>query len=123
MSRWLNVWHESAARRELASLADRLGHAGLRLGSLAPGLLAAVDQHAASVRDILTLSGGRVSAAELAGYARGVQDVAAESGWRLPGHASWTPDWVSLRLIAVCLLAVAAPVVVAGGDADPLLFF
>ncbi|WP_106180302.1 DUF6401 family natural product biosynthesis protein [Prauserella shujinwangii] len=117
MSGWLHVWHESAARRELASLADRLSRAGVGLGALTPGLLARVDQHAAAVRDILAFSGGRVDVVELAGYARGVQDVAAESGWQSAGT-----DWFALRLAAVCLLAVAGPVLLPGTGLDPSLF-
>ncbi|PXY19065.1 DUF6401 family natural product biosynthesis protein [Prauserella muralis] len=119
MSWLLRAWQESAARRELAALADRLGSAGLSLSALAPGLLATVDQHAAAVRDILALSGSHVGPVELAGYARGVQDGSGTSaGWRPePG------DWVTLRLAAVCLLAAAGTVVVNSGDVDPLLFF
>ncbi|MFF5992722.1 DUF6401 family natural product biosynthesis protein [Prauserella flavalba] len=119
----LNAWHESAAKRELSALADRLSRVGLAVGGLAPGLLASVDQHAAAVRDILTLSGGRVGAVELAGYARGIQDAATESGWHPPLRDGWDADWVTLRLVAVCLLAAAGTVAVAGGDVDPLLFF
>jgi uncharacterized protein DUF6401 len=119
----LDRWQESAARRELSLLAERLlGRAGLTLSGLAPGLLAVVDQHAAAVRDILTLGGSRLGVVELAEYARGIQDAAADSGWRLPDGSSWMSDWVVQRLIAVCLLAVAGPVLVAG-DPDPLLPF
>jgi hypothetical protein len=119
----LNMWQESAARRELSLLTEwLLGRAGMTLGGLAPGLLAVVDQHAAAVRDILTLGGSRVGVVELAGYARGVQDAAADSGWRTPDGDRWTSDWVVQRLIAVCLLAVAGPVMVVG-DGDPLPFF
>ena len=123
MSWLLNKWQESAARRELSLLAERLlGRAGMTLSGLAPDLLAAVDQHAAAVRDILTLGGSRVGVIELAGYARGIQDAATDLGWRTPDEDSWTSDWVVQRLIAVCLLAVAGPVIVAV-DGDPLPFF
>ncbi|MGH3520137.1 MAG: DUF6401 family natural product biosynthesis protein [Haloechinothrix sp.] len=122
----LNAWQESAARRELAWLAERMCMPAP--GTLwAPALLAAVDQHAAAVRDILLLSGGQVGPIELAGYARGVQDVATENGWRRPwlgDGETVAHDWVSLRLAAVCLLAVAGTVAVAiTGDADPLPYF
>jgi hypothetical protein len=118
----LNMWQESAARHELSLLAERLlGHTGMTLGGLAPELLAVVDQHAAAVRDILTLGGSRVGVIELAGYAHGIQDAATDSGWRTPEGDSWTSDWVVQRLIAVCLLAVAGPIMVAG-DCDPLTF-
>ncbi|MBK1788266.1 DUF6401 family natural product biosynthesis protein [Prauserella cavernicola] len=121
---WLsNAWHESASRRELAALSDRLSRVGLAASGLAPGLLATVDQHAAAIRDILALSGDRVGAIELAGYARGIQDVAEESGWQPPARGAFAGDWVSLRLLAVCLLATAGTVAVTSGDIDPLLFF
>ncbi|ASR36792.1 hypothetical protein BAY61_19325 [Prauserella marina] len=120
---WLSsAWHESAARRELTVLADRLRNAGLTPGGLSPGALATVDQHAAAVRDILTLSGGRAGPVELAGYARGVQDAARDSGWFLRKDESPNGDWISLRLIAVCLLATEGVTLVSGGDLDPLLF-
>lgn len=120
-----SAWLQSSARRELSSLAARLGLTGS--AAWAPGLLAAVDQHAAAVRDILTLSGNTVGTVDLAGYARGVEDVALGSGWQAtahPAHAGWATDWVNLRLAAVCMLAGVAGFVVAagGGDIDPLLF-
>lgn len=94
----------------------------------APALVATVDQHAAAVRDILMFSGDRVGTVELAGYARGIQDVAREAGWSPVPYAHgtrWASDWVNLRLAAVCLLAVAGTIAVAmaGGDADPSVFF
>lgn len=124
----LSTWYESAARRELASLADRLGVAVHAPQGWAPALVATVDQHAAAVRDILLLSGGQIGPVELAGYARGVQDVAHESGWQpkaRPGDDNWASDWVSVRLAAVCLLAVAGTVAVAfaSGETDPSVFF
>lgn len=106
---WLmTAWQESVARRELHALAERLG---MVAGGYPPGLLATIDQHAAAVRDILTLSGSTLGPLDLAGYARGVQDVAGESGWHPTAHsagagwARWGTDWVNLRLAAVCLLA------------------
>lgn len=126
---WLsNVWHESSARRELAALAERLGVAPQSTPGWAPALVAAVDQHAAAVRDILLFSGGRLGPIELVGYARGVQDVAIESGWQpapRSDDADWTTNWVNARLAAVCLLAAAGTVAVAvtGGEPDPSLFF
>ncbi|TDE12215.1 DUF6401 family natural product biosynthesis protein [Jiangella asiatica] len=110
----------TAAQRELASLADRLGMADL--SEWPAGRLAAVDQHAAAVRDILLLSGEDTGPAELANYARGIEDVAQERG-RAPGTPNWdAPDWVSLRLAGVSILAMADPAMasIAGGDVDPL---
>ncbi|MQA63621.1 MAG: hypothetical protein GEU86_19560 [Actinophytocola sp.] len=118
-----------AAGRELAALTERLGLRSLPdTSGWAPTLLAAVDQHAAAVRDILLLSSGSLGSVELAAYARGIQDVALEGPWR-PSHctkdADWGADWVNLRLAAVCLLAVAGTVAmtVGGGEAGPSLFF
>lgn len=129
MSWWLDAWRESGARSELTALAERLGLAGLPgTPGWAPALVAMVDQHAAAVRDILAASTGGVGVVELAGYARGVQDVAEKSGWRpapLQRDAGWDADWVTVRLAAVCLLAVAGTVTtaLAGGDGElPLLF-
>lgn len=123
---WLvNAWQDSAARRELASLAQSLGLGDLPVTSdFAPGLLAAADQHAAAVRDILLFSGDQVAVYALAGYARGVCDVAAEGGWQAESRASdpdWAAHWVNLRLMAVCLLATTGTVAVGvlDGDADP----
>lgn len=145
MMSWLpNAWYESAARRELSLLAQRLGlttpqvqegprpaasaPAGWTPEGWAPALLATVDQHAAAVRDILLLSNGRLGPVELVGYARGIQDVAAEEGWSPTPHsadAGWAANWVNVRLAAVCLLAAAGTVAVAmsGGEADPSVFF
>lgn len=122
---WLmHAWQESAARRELHALAERLGASA---GGYPPGLLATIDQHAAAVRDILAFSGATLGPMDLVGYARGVQDVATESGWHPTAHsagAGWAADWVNLRLAAVCLLAGigAVAVVTGGGEIDPLLF-
>lgn len=108
------------AKRELAVLAERLGLDGL--AEWPPGLLAAVDQHAAAVRDILVLTSGRAGVVELASYARGVQDAARERGWRPSGPVAVRADWVSLRLAGTCMVAMAssAMATIASGGADPL---
>ncbi|NUT91788.1 MAG: hypothetical protein HOY78_07125 [Saccharothrix sp.] len=94
-----------SARRFL----DRLGaEIGMATAVLAPvGVVAAIDQHAASVRDILAYGTPTAAAAILlAGYARGVLDEAATHGWTLPSIVEWTrADWTTLRLAAVCDLA------------------
>ncbi|NIK59070.1 DUF6401 family natural product biosynthesis protein [Kribbella shirazensis] len=96
---WLRIMRESAARRELAVLKDQL-LAGL--GAYSPALQAAIDQHAAAVRDILGLTAGSAGPVELAAYARGVQDSAAERGWRIDGAGD---DWVMVRLLATVSLS------------------
>jgi Family of unknown function (DUF6401) len=85
-------------------LAGEVGAAGLRRPAALPGLLAAVDQHAAEVRDSLT-GADRPEARTLLGYARGFVEAAIGRGW-LPGAAH--TDWESLRLAAVCLLMAQA---------------
>jgi len=91
-------------------LAGEAGQVGLARSGDSSGLRAAVDQHAAEVRDAL---GGRVSAGGLMSYARGFVDAAVARGWWPPhrvacGYADvdWLPelDWESLRLAAVCRL-------------------
>jgi len=101
---WLRTWWEAAAVRELAVLRAKLRGEGF--DGVGPHLRAAIDQHAAAVRDILALTAGRVGPVQLAAYSRGVQDVAADRGWR-PSRYSGAPDWVTLRLLAVCDLASA----------------
>lgn len=99
---WLKAWEESAAKRELMALGSQLKTEGY--GAMAPYLRAAMDQHAAAVRDILTMTAGQAGPIQLAAYARGIQDVAADRGWR-PGLYSGVPDWITLRLLAACDLA------------------
>jgi hypothetical protein len=71
-----------------------------------PGLIAAIDQHAAAVCDTLGPTSARLPAqrtvdrAELTDYVLGFNDVLAEQGWREPvGY-----DFATLRLTAICWL-------------------
>jgi len=104
---------EEAARKTLADLHEQFGTAGLAAAAALPGLAAAVDQHAAAVRDILAWgveqSAVVAGVVLLAGYARGVLDSARAQGWRTPAPATvpeWArADWVVLRLLGVCVLA------------------
>lgn len=104
---------EEPARRVLDRLNQQVGTAGLLAAAAVPGLVAVVDQHAAAVRDILTVgveSGAAVAGTVLlASYAQGVLDHLRERGepLRVPGDtAGWLrADWVSMRLVAVCALA------------------
>jgi hypothetical protein len=99
-------------------LAGEAGQASLARTASADGLRAAVDQHAAEIRDTL---GGRVSEGVLLHYARGFVEAAVARGWWPPHRRSphslggwpaaepggWPaaePDWESLRLAAVCRL-------------------
>ena len=96
---WLRALQEAGARRELAVLRERIMP---RFRSFEPALQAAVDQHAAAVRDILGLSVGSAGPVELAAYARGVRDTAADQGWTPTSTAA---DWVTIRLLAAVSLA------------------
>jgi Family of unknown function (DUF6401) len=104
---------ERSARRALDQLHEQLGTAGLVAAASAPGLAAVVDQHAAAIRDILTLgveSGAAVAGVVLlAGYAQGVQDHVRERGLQLTvptDKAGWLEvSWYHVRLLAVCSLA------------------
>jgi Family of unknown function (DUF6401) len=100
------------AQRWLADLMDQLGEAGLGAAATVPALLAAVDQHAASVRDILLLGvqGAAVAAGAvlLAGYAKGLLDQAGTDASRLRAAVgeSWDrADWLTVRVLAVCALS------------------
>jgi hypothetical protein len=106
----LGTWWEHSARRYLNELGERLGTAGLLAAAASPGVLAAIDQHSAAVRDILHFgvpgTAAVAGAVLLAGYARGVLDEAAAQGWTMPSVVDWsTADWTTLRLVAVCALA------------------
>lgn len=101
---------EFSAHRTLAHLQDRIGAPGMAAAAAVPGLLAEVDQHAAAVRDILTVgvSGPAKGVVLLAGYARGLLDQARDMGWSFgePPRSGWSGiDWVTVRLMAVCDLA------------------
>ena len=108
---------EWRAQRWLATLASRFGTEGLHVAAAVPRLGAAVDQHAAAVRDVLQQGvvqdggprpTGRVL---LAGYARGLLDRSGTSVDEVRGRAPlWIdPDWLTLRLLAVCALNRALP--------------
>jgi hypothetical protein len=104
----------SAARAALRSalacldeLTATVGACGLTAAAVSPGLLAAVDQHAAGVRDSLSADARPMTPVILAAYAEGVRDAALKHGWVPPaGEIDWTKnDWVLRRLLAVCRLA------------------
>jgi hypothetical protein len=100
-----------AAEVALTGWAERLGQAGLTAARTLPGLLAAVDRHAAEVRDALADRDGRVARTSLAAYADGVSDTAAQHGWdsSAPRGGDWSrASWPVVRLLAVCLLAEPA---------------
>jgi hypothetical protein len=103
---------ERHAQRWLAGLMDHVGAAGLAAAAAVPPLLAAVDQHAAGVRDILLFgvegSAAVAGAVLLAGYAKGLLDQAGTDGRRLRaavGEGWHRADWLTVRVLAVCALS------------------
>jgi hypothetical protein len=103
---------EQRAQRWLAGLMDQVGSAGLAAAATLPALLAAVDQHAAGVRDILLLgvegSAAAAAAVLLAGYAKGLLDQAGTDGHRLRAAVGvcWhRADWLTVRVLAICALS------------------
>lgn len=97
------TWAESSSRRLLARLREQIGRP-----EQLPGLTAAIDQHAAAVRDILSVGvrGSASGVVLLAGYARGLLDGARQQGWRPHAPEDWAAaDWLTTRLLAVCDLA------------------
>lgn len=104
---------ERAAQRWLSDLHTQVA-GGLAAAAALPGLQAAVDQHAAAVRDILVMgvpmSAGAVGAVLLAGYAQG---LLAESGTEPAALAC--PDWAQADWLRVRLLAVASLAARPGG--------
>jgi len=104
-------------------LAGEAGQVSLAASAGAYGARAAVDQHAAEIRDAL---GERLGVDVLLGYAQGFVEAAVARGWWPPhrrtapgpdhagpgpGMAGCEPprlDWESLRLAAVCRLVLEA---------------
>jgi hypothetical protein len=98
---------DRSARAELAALAAAIGTPGRLAAAAVPGLLAAVDQHAAAVCDSTRADVRPLTHAILAGYAQGLREAADERGWVPPdGPVDWfRADWMAVRLLAVCALA------------------
>jgi uncharacterized protein DUF6401 len=96
-----------SAHASLAELSATVGVTGLAAAAASPALLAAVDQHAAGVRDSLSADVRPLTPVILAAYAEGVRDAAFKHGWTPPtGEIDWTAnDWVLRRLLAVVTLA------------------
>jgi hypothetical protein len=95
----------------LEELIATVGVTGLAAISQSPGLLAAVDQHAAGIRSSLSADERPLTAVVLAAYAEGVRDAAFKHDWQPPvGPIDWEQhDWVLYRLLAVCQLAQSLP--------------
>jgi hypothetical protein len=100
--------HLASSQAVLAGLSTGLGRTGLAAARVLPGLLAALDQHAADLRDRFTGGIGNPTTAELAGYCAGLIRTAEAAGWRRPEAAevNWRgADWFVVRLVAACQLA------------------
>ena len=100
-----------SAHASIDELTASVGVSGLAAVAESAGLLAAVDQPAAGVRDSLSADARPLTAVILAAYAEGVRDAAFQHGWTPPaGEIDWTADdWVLRRLLAVCMLARTLP--------------
>ena len=100
-----------SAHASLAELNASVGFSGLACADESPGLMAIVDQHAAGIRDSLSVDVRPLTAVILAAYAEGVRDAAFTHGWRPPvGPINWNDnDWVLRRLLGVCALARTLP--------------
>jgi len=99
---------QSSAKATLSGLMIWLGEVGLAAAAQSAGLTAALDQHAAAVRDALGDPASGLSAVALAGYASGVRDALVEVDWYLPpvSEVDWSSaSWPTVRLVAVCHLA------------------
>ncbi|MFG1609984.1 DUF6401 family natural product biosynthesis protein [Actinoplanes sp. NPDC049265] len=96
-----------SAHASLDELSATVGATGLPAAAAFPALLAAIDQHAAGVRDSLSADVRPLTPVILAAYAEGVRDAAFKHGWTPPsGEIDWTAnDWVLRRLLAVVTLA------------------
>ena len=109
-----NPARASAPEALLEEIMAQVGVDGLVAAMRSPGLLAAVDQHAAMIRDSLHAAGREVDVLSLASYTRSVLAVLARCGHTIEDSSN--VDWSRagahlLRLVAVCLLASEAEIV------------
>jgi hypothetical protein len=90
-----------ASSEMVRQLIAELGDAGIQEMRRDPGLAAAVDQHSAAVRDVLTASGDQPASQVLIDYVEGFVDAAIERGW-WPDDGRY--DWETIRVVAVYTL-------------------
>lgn len=96
------------AHTVLDQLMANVGIDGLVAALRNPGVLAAVDQQAAAIRETIRAAGRSVDMFSLASYARSILASIHRCGYAMPDAASvdWTrADGTLLRLVAVCMLA------------------
>jgi hypothetical protein len=95
----------------LDDLMARVGVDGLTAAIANPGVLAAVDQHGAEIREAVRRSGRPLEAESLAGYATSIAAAVVRMGRELPepgevAEYQWaTAEWHLMRLVAVCAIA------------------
>jgi Family of unknown function (DUF6401) len=96
-------------------LAGEAGQVSLARTAGAAGARAAVDQHAAEIKDALTGGGRPLTPDALLSYAAGFVEAAIARGWWPPHRRERDPwrgeddamlDWESLRLAAVCRMFI-----------------
>ncbi|WP_206185082.1 DUF6401 family natural product biosynthesis protein [Thermoactinospora rubra] len=90
------LFEEGWSAAPLRWLMERLGEPQLARMAEEPWLVAAVDQHAAEVRDAVALD-----REALVDYLVGFLDVLRERGWTFTGEI----DGAAVRLTAICWLA------------------
>ncbi|MBG6091992.1 DUF6401 family natural product biosynthesis protein [Actinomadura viridis] len=84
---------------ELGLLIRDIGEAGIAEMAGTPALVAAVDQHAAAVRDLIVGPGGYLPEPDaLMTYLQGFAEDAFKRGWK-PVN---TQDWEFVRIVTVC---------------------
>jgi hypothetical protein len=82
-----------------------LGFSVLADTAVLPGLVAAVDQHAAAVRESVAVAGG-LRRSTLTWYVHGLADGLRSRGWTPPERGQRHGyDWEALRLAAICWVA------------------
>ncbi|MFB4316602.1 DUF6401 family natural product biosynthesis protein [Actinomadura sp. 21ATH] len=91
---------------ELGLLVRDIGDAGVEEMAGSPALAAAVDQHAAAVRDAVAgPDGGRPGTDALMDYLHSFAEDAFRRGW-WPGS---THDWEFVRIVTVCWMLRQGP--------------
>ncbi|MBB6352225.1 DUF6401 family natural product biosynthesis protein [Nonomuraea muscovyensis] len=90
------LFEKDWAAAPLHWLMNTLGHAQLERMAAEPGLVAAVDQHAAELRETISLD-----RETLGDYLLGFADELRDRGWSFHGGH----DAAAVRLTAICWLA------------------
>lgn len=89
----------------LRRLAAQVARAGQTAMTRRPGLVAAVDQHMAAIRDVLITDERGLHHGAVLDYLRGFLDGTRERGW-YPAVGVFD-EWEDVRLLACCRMATA----------------